>query len=72
MINIPEVEEVKFKCRACEIEKNDEQVKQMPAHICNKIPEGDIFKRILKRGTDIALLESYSKFLMKHGYLDTD
>jgi len=25
-----------MKCRACEIERNDEQVKQMPMHTCGK------------------------------------
>jgi hypothetical protein len=29
-------------CRACEIEKNDEQVKQMPEHICGKGPKREL------------------------------
>lgn len=31
-----------------------------------------IFKRLHKRNDEIELLEAYSKYLMEHGYLDTD
>lgn len=39
----------KYECRACEIEENDEQVKQMPRHICGKDGSNDDHLNQLKK-----------------------
>lgn len=40
---------VPVTCRACEIENNDEQVKQMPEHICDKRSKDSLIEDMCKQ-----------------------